>query len=174
MADPYRYLPPEIQALTPTARFPLYNGGPWNASTNPCGLGENGHIYVLEAFEADLASLILEGHTILSLFTTFLAGESGWTSVDRVASRMGADTLALAGADISGEFSAGRAISLIQGLASGFGYVVSSSYDAANTRTLVTVEGVAVDAGITEVRLGQDPRNAPKAQSAKALAIIFG
>jgi len=161
MAYPYRYLPAEIQALTPTERFPLYNGGPWNASTNPCGLGENGHVYVLEAFEADLSALITEGHTILSLFTTFLAGENGWTPIDRAVSRVDADTLALAGDDIASEFTEGRAISLIQ-TTSGFGYIVSASYDSGNTRTLITVEGLAVDTGITEVRLGQDPRNAPK------------
>ncbi|WP_027189628.1 hypothetical protein [Fundidesulfovibrio putealis] len=56
------------------------------------------------------------------------------------------------------------------------GFVAAAVYDAANTRTLITVEGFAFTPQCTRLQLGQDPRNAPSASSAGSdlyLANIF-
>lgn len=60
--------------------------------------------------------------------------------------------------------SAGRAIKpdLPAGL---YGYVSDASYDAANSRTVITVDGFTVTSQHTELWIGQDTRNAPQSSS---------
>lgn len=61
----------------------------------------------------------------------------------------------------SDNFKTNRAIKAIQ-TASGTGYVSSSSYDPGTGLTTVTVSGIVLDAGLSQVWFGQDPDNAPQ------------
>jgi hypothetical protein len=162
--DPYRYLTAAQRAMTPQQRWLLYNGGAYDPADKPFGLGEGGQDYLFEAWKADFDVLLAMGQaTVAELF----AGNE-----PRTVSRLSASSFAEAG-NVTGDYPAGRAVVLAQ-TASGVGYVVSAIFNSGANRTEVTVEGVTVDAGLTQCALGLDPRYAPKSQNAKALAIIFG
>jgi hypothetical protein len=93
--------------------------------------------------------------------------EDTWTKLSGAVTRLSAAQAAVAGDCVGFVMpggSPGRAIKpdLPAGL---FGYVADASYDAANTRTVITVDGFEVSAEHTELWIGQDTRNAPQSSS---------
>jgi hypothetical protein len=173
MADtnPYRYLTPDQQAMAPAQRWPLYNGGAYKADANPFGLGEGGQDILFEAWKADFLAIIGQGQALASMFATFQqAGTGGWAVESRAVSRLAANQIAIAwtGTDTglaSLIYKTNRRLTLLQTV-SGVGAVLSAVDDAVNAQTIVTVQDIVVDTGLTAVWLGQDPDNAPKAESA--------
>ncbi|MFP5222279.1 MAG: hypothetical protein ACLGSA_08325 [Acidobacteriota bacterium] len=115
----------------------------------------------------------------------YLRGDATWQTLDRDAVGMGSveDTWTLLPGGVSMISSnqaavAGDCLSLA--LPGGLpgravrpdaplettGFVAAAVYDAANSRTLITVEGFAFTPQCTRLQVGQDPRNAPSATSA--------
>lgn len=110
----------------------------------------------------------------------FLRGDATWQSLDRAslglmnledawtllpgAVTMLSSTQASVAGDCAATASQGRALK--PDLPFGdYGYVADAVYDAANSRTIITVEGFAVTGQCTQLWVGQDPRNAPSASS---------
>lgn len=100
---------------------------------------------------------------------TLLPGEVSMVSATQAAVAGDCLSLALPGG------SPGRAVRPDQPQGA-TGFVAAAAYDAANTRTLITVEGFAFTPQCAQLQVGQDPRNAPSASSAGSdlyLASIF-
>lgn len=154
MADPYRNLTTAQRAMAPRERIEdgTYQLVPYDAATNK-GLYEDGHRLLFDAMMADVAALTEQ------VGATAAAALIG-ANAPRAVSRVSASSFAEAG-NKTGDYPAGRAVVLAQ-TASGAGYVVSATYNAGLGRTEVSVEGVAVDAGLTQAVLGLDPKYGPK------------
>jgi len=125
----------------------------------------------------------------------YLRGDATWQTLDREAVGMGSveDTWTLLPGDVSMISAKQAAVAgdcLSVALPGGSpgravrpdephgatGFVAAAVYDAANTRTLITVEGFAFTPQCARLQVGQDPRNAPSASSAGSdlyLATLF-
>ena len=171
MANPYRYMNATEQAMPPAARILLYNLGAYDVVSNRFGLGEGGQFYLLEAMLADMQSVGASAGTYASMVSGYLAGVNGWTQETGSLARLSATQFTVSGVDKTSVYKAGRALSAIQ-TASGYGYVSVSSY--AGGLTTVTVTGVSLDAGLSQVWLGQDPTNAPKSGGNPVANQVFG
>lgn len=96
--------------------------------------------------------------------------EDTWTKLPGAVTCLSATQAAVAGDCVSlamPDGSSGRAIKpdLPAGL---YGYVAAASYDAPNSRTVITVDGFTVTSEHTQLWIGQDPRNAPQSSQAGA------
>lgn len=170
MSGEYDLLTPDLQALDPLTRFPLYSGTAFAENgtlVQQAGMGEYGKDRNFRAWNADFAANIKMAQAIIQMATNYLQSANGWAVESRSVARLSDTTFALAGVDATQfealqlVYTARRAIMLIQA-SSDSGYVVGIAHDEANSRAIVTVASVVVDAGLTAVWFGQDPSNAPK------------
>jgi hypothetical protein len=144
-----------------------YNGQPYDAIDNPGGMDGNGVAVNWINMCADMVALGLSTAQKAEMVSNLLLGSNGWGSVDGATIYRLSDTqftisVTASPQDLTSTFKARRALSLVQ-TASGYGYVSSSSYNAETGLTTVTVSGVVLDSGLSEIWFGQDPDNAPQA-----------
>lgn len=138
-----------------------------NSTAVPGGFGQGGHRKLFDPYNADIVT-IGQGCADYALLAQAAANQAGaWLrpvmpdGSYAAVSRLSATTFAVAGpAAQLDNCKPGRAVKLAQATP-GFGYVAEATYDAVAGHVEVTVTGVAVDEGLSEVWLGQDPDNAP-------------
>lgn len=166
----YDKLLPWQQAMLPRARLAQYNFRPYRDESYPqpnvWGLDDDGHRIVGEALFSDMAAAANEAAVYVQMLLTYLQSANGWAVEARTVTRISDTEFAVVGADLTTlVYKPKRAVTLIQGVASGFGWISGSVYEAGANRTIVTIvpqtEGLLVDAGLTAVWFGQDPSNAP-------------
>lgn len=146
------------------------NAGDYDPTENPCGWDADGLPENLERHARAVAGVGKTCAQYLQMLLTYLQSANGWAVEARTVTRISDTQFAVAGLvageDLTGVYKARRSVSLIQGVASGFAWVLSSAYEAGPNRTVVTItrqtEGLVVAAGLTAVWFGQDPSNAPK------------
>jgi hypothetical protein len=94
---------------------------------------------------------------------TWQAPDDVWTLLPGLVTMLSPSQAAVAG-NCAAMAQPGRALKPDRP-AGTFGSVADAAYDAANSRTIITVEGFAVTGQCTQLWVGQDPRNAPSASS---------
>lgn len=176
-----------LLALTPAERLKLgyngtgsgycgYNGEKYDPILNPGGMDGNGVTVNWINMAADMVSLGFSTAQKAEMVSSVLLGSNGWGSVDgatisRLSETQFAISVTASPQDLTSIFKTRRALSLVQ-TASAYGYVSSSSYNASTGLTTVTVSGVVLDAGLSEVLFGQDPDNAPLSSIGGSFTII--
>lgn len=176
-----------LLALTPAERLSLgyngtgsgycgYNGEKYDPTSNPGGMDGNGVTVNWVNMAADMVALGLSTAQKAQMVSSLLLGSNGWGSVDGATISRLSDTqfsisVTASPQDLTSIFKERRALSLVQ-TASGYGYVSESSYNAGTELTTVTVSGIVVDTGLSEVWLGQDPSNAPQSAVGGSFSIL--
>lgn len=157
-----------------------YNGNNYDSNTNPGGLGNGGHRYVLLPLLVDLVSFVLSAikQVVMSaqMASTCAAGSNGYTTITGATyNRLSASQFTAAvspAADLTGYFEPNRALAVTQTV-SGFGYVAASKYNSSTGLTTITVTGIVLDSGLTSVALGQAVENAPLSSGGGIAAAHF-
>jgi len=137
-----------------------YNGNLYDPVLNPGGMNGNGVAVNWNAMASDMAAVGLSCQQQAQMVATYLAGSNGWVGESAAVARLSSSQFTVAGGDHTPFYKPNRALSVIQ-TASGYGYVASSSFNAGPNLTTVTVQGLSLDTGFSQVSLGQDPANAP-------------
>ena len=136
-----------------------YNGQPYDAILNPGGMDGNGVAVNWINMCADMVAIGLTAAQMVQMVTSYLAGVNGWTQEVAAISRLSSAQFTVPG-DKTLVYKVTRALSVFQSTP-GTGHVSMSSYSAGTGLTTVTVSGITIDAGLSEIWLGQDPDNAP-------------
>lgn len=161
MADAYTGLLDWQRAMTPQARMPLYNGRAYTPDGNPWGLSEGGNSLLFEAFIADWVAVGLSVQQLVAAATSAARQSGSWEELENVTVSKLADNQVAVSGNYVPLFSARRAVRpMLTGTESG--WIATAIYDQPSNRTVLTVSGFVVPAGISTIFYGQDPANAPK------------
>jgi len=142
------------------------NEGDYHATANPCGWDADGLPENLSRFSKAVAGVGKEVRTAVATAMGAANQNGAWKrledegSVAIVPVKL-ADNQVAAPGDWLTLLAMGRAVRPSV-TSPDSGWIESVEYDAPNDRTVATVTGWTVDAGISELWFGQDPANAPR------------
>jgi hypothetical protein len=162
-----------MSALTEAlARLRQYNSNGYNALTNPHGMGDDGYEDEFPRALNDTATAISTAVDLVDMARAAANQAGSWLPETLPVARLSATQIAIIGPEAAAlPYKLRRRLRLIQ-TTSGIGYVESAVHDAQAGRVVVTVSGVAVDAGLAEVWIGQDPDNAPQSAVGGSFSIL--
>lgn len=169
--NPWQYMPALYVAMTPGQRLLIYNLNPYDAVTNPLGLGEGGQYYNFLPWMYDQVANGVISQQQGALAASAANQQTAWVQESGTVSRVDASTITVAGFRTN-VYTPNRAIQLDQ-TTDATGWVTSSNYNSDTGLTTITVCGCTVDTGLTALWFGQDPANAPKAASVGSYLYLF-
>lgn len=147
----------------------FYNSLAYNSTSNPGGMDNNGHKtnFIPSLQDVGIAGQGCAEYALMAQAAAQQAGawiqpvEADGETLATVAYLSPTQFTVTGPESQAANFIAKRAIKVLQ-VTPGTGYVSSSAYDAETGLTTVSLAGIALDAGLTEVWFGQDPTNAPQ------------
>lgn len=165
-----------MSALTDAlARLRQYNSNGYNAQTNPHGFGDDGYETEFPRSLEDAATAVSAAAELVDMARAAANQAGSWLQETLPVVRLSDTQIGVIGPETaSSPYKPHRRIRLMQTTA-GTGSIESALYNGEAGQVVVTVTGLVVDAGLTEVWLGQDPDNSPQqTPSSPLMAQIFG
>jgi hypothetical protein len=159
--DPYRYLPEPQKSMSPPERAAGYNNGT-NGPSNVLGLAEGGANTLTEPMLADMVALVNMIIQYTQQASSAANLQEAWVQLTQGNPRRSSASQIVVDGYWVHLCQLLRAVRLEQ-TSPATGWISAAEYNSGTGQTTITLD-CTVDAGFTELWLGQDVDNAPKPQ----------